>query len=195
MPPLRSLMPPLLLTLAAAGLAAPAALAQAPAGKAAPPPAAKPAPMAADLLSLPAPSGTPSPAPSGTPSPATAQALADGCAQCGRVESIRQSTVKDSWTPLGTGVGVGGAAPVTGTGGGSTSISVGRSGVNPGLVVLGAAGGASYQKKPGAYERPRWEVTVRMDNGQTRVVSLAFEPYVHEGDRVRVSGNSVELLD
>jgi outer membrane lipoprotein SlyB len=187
MPPLRSLMPPLLLTLAAAGLAAPVALAQAPAAKAAPPAAAKPAPMAADLLSL--------PAPSGTPSPATAQALADGCAQCGRVESIRQSTVKDSWTPLGTGVGVGGASPVTGTGGGSTSISIGRSGVNPGLVVLGAAGGASYQKKPGAYERPRWEVTVRLDNGQTRVVSLAFEPYVHEGDRVRVSGNSVELLD
>jgi hypothetical protein len=38
-------------------------------------------------------------------------------------------------------------------------------------------------------------VTVKLDNGQVRVVSLGFEPYVREGDRVRVSGNNVELLD
>jgi outer membrane lipoprotein SlyB len=45
------------------------------------------------------------------------------------------------------------------------------------------------------YEKPRWEVTVRMDNGQPRIVSLAYEPYVQEGDRVRISGRNVELIE
>jgi outer membrane lipoprotein SlyB len=177
----RVLSLPLAMALAAAMLAAPLARAQAPA----PSPAPVASPSAADLLKL--------PAPAAAPSPASAQPAA-GCPECGRVESVRKAIVRDSWTPLGTGVGVGGA-PVTGTAAGATSFSIGRGGANQGLVVLGAAGGASYQKTPGAYDRPRWEVTVKLDAGQTRVVSLAFEPYVREGDRVRVSGNSVELLD
>jgi len=177
----RVLSLPLAMALAAAVLAGPVARAQAPA----PSPAPVASPSAADLLKL--------PAPAAAPSPASAQPAA-GCPECGRVESVRKSIVRDSWTPLGTGVGVGGA-PVTGTAAGATSFSIGRGGANQGLVVLGAAGGASYQKTPGAYDRPRWEVTVKLDAGQTRVVSLAFEPYVREGDRVRVSGNSVELLD
>jgi outer membrane lipoprotein SlyB len=145
-----------------------------------------PGPTAAELLAL--------PAPSGTPSPATVQLRAESCPQCGRVESVRRTIVRDTWTPLGTGVGVGGA-PVTGTAAATTAFSIGRGGANQGLVMLGAAGGASYQKTPGAYDRPRWDVTVKLDTGQTRVVSLAFEPYVREGDRVRISGNQVELLD
>jgi len=177
----RVLSLPLAMALAAAVLAGPVARAQAPA----PSPAPAASPSAADLLKL--------PAPAAAPSPASAQPAA-GCPECGRVESVRKAIVRDSWTPLGTGVGVGGA-PVTGTAAGATSFSIGRGGANQGLVVLGAAGGASYQKTPGAYDRPRWEVTVKLDAGQTRVVSLAFEPYVREGDRVRVSGNSVELLD
>jgi hypothetical protein len=28
-----------------------------------------------------------------------------------------------------------------------------------------------------------------------RVVSVSYEPYVREGDRVRIAGNNVELLD
>jgi hypothetical protein len=66
---------------------------------------------------------------------------------------------------------------------------------NQGLVVLGAAGGAMYAQRPSDYRRQRWDVTLRMDNGQTRVVSLRTEPLlVQEGDYVRVSGNSLELL-
>jgi hypothetical protein len=188
----RALMLSLVLAVGAATTAASPAAAQAPAPKAAAAPAAaaaKPAPTVADLLNLPA-------AP-GTPSPATAQAEAGGCAQCGRVDSIRQTKVKESWTPLGAGVGAGvGGAPVTGSpSSGTSTFQIGKGGSNQGLVVLGAAGGAAYKQTPGAYDRSRWEVTVRLDNGQLRVVSLGFEPYVREGDRVRVSGNNVELLD
>jgi outer membrane lipoprotein SlyB len=184
----RTLMLSLVLAFLAATMGAASVVAQVPAPKA-PAAAAKPAPTVADLLNLPA-------AP-GTPSPATAQAEANGCAQCGRVDSIRQTKVKETWTPLGAGVGAGvGGAPVTGSpSSGTSTFQIGKGGSNQGLVMLGAAGGAAYKQTPGAYERPRWEVTVKLDNGQVRVVSLGFEPYVREGDRVRVSGNNVELLD
>ena len=77
----------------------------------------------------------------------------------------------------------------------ATMFQIGPGLSNEGKVMVGAAGGATYQKTPNVYEKPRWDVTVKMDNGQTRVVSLAFEPYVQEGDRVRISGRNVELIE
>ena len=38
-------------------------------------------------------------------------------------------------------------------------------------------------------------MTIKLDNGQKRVVTVAYEPFVREGDRVRVAGNSLELVD
>lgn len=119
----------------------------------------------------------------------------DDCGQCGRVVSIRQTTVKDTWTPLGTGVGVGGAPDFGPTPSAVTTFRIGPGLSNQGIVVVGAAGGASYQKTPNSYNKPQWEVTVKLDNGQPRTVMLAYEPYFQEGDRVRVMGRNVELLD
>jgi outer membrane lipoprotein SlyB len=111
---------------------------------------------------------------------------------CGRVESIKQTSVKQQWTPLGAGI-----AQEPGQAGGrvATTVQIGPGLSNQGLVTLGAGGGAAYRKSPNAYDKPRWEVTVKLDSGQTRVVTLAFEPFVREGDRVRVAGNSLELVD
>lgn len=108
---------------------------------------------------------------------------------CGVVESIRQTTVKESWTPLGTGAGF------DADGRAVTSFQIGPGMSNKGMVLLGAGGGAAYRKSPNAYEQPRWEVTVKLDGGQKRVVTVAYEPFVREGDRVRVAGNSLELVD
>jgi outer membrane lipoprotein SlyB len=108
---------------------------------------------------------------------------------CGRVESIRQSTVKTSWTPLGTAAGFDSDARAV------TSFQIGPGLSNQGMVVLGAGGGAAYRKSPNQYEQPRWEVTVKLDNGAKRVVTVAYEPFVREGDRVRIAGNSIELID
>jgi hypothetical protein len=160
-----------------------AALAQTPAPVS---PAAAPPPLAAPN------------APGRPPSVRPVPVVADDCGPCGRVESIRQSTVKQGWTPLGQGTGVGGTNPESGpggTGGVTTAFQIGRGGENQGLVLLGAAGGANYRKSPNSYEQPRWEVTVRLDRGTTQVVSMAFEPYVREGDRVRIAGNNVELVN
>jgi outer membrane lipoprotein SlyB len=108
---------------------------------------------------------------------------------CGRVESIRQTTVKQPWTPLGQGAGFDSDSRAV------TSFQIGPGLSNQGMVVLGAGGGAGYRKSPSAYEQPRWEVTLKMDSGQKRVVTVAYEPFVREGDRVRVAGNSLELVD
>lgn len=111
---------------------------------------------------------------------------------CGRIESIRQTSVKQSWTPLGTGVA---ADPGQAAGRTTATFQIGPGFSNQGMVMLGAGGGAAYRKTPNAYEQPRWEVTVRLDNGQKRVVTVAYEPFVREGDRVRVAGTSLELVE
>ena len=121
--------------------------------------------------------------------------IATDCGPCGKVESIRQTTAKQQWTRLGTGVGVGGVPDIGDAPAGVTSFKIGPGLSNQGMVVLGSAGGAAYSKTPNAYEPKRWEVTVKMDDGAVRIVTLSYEPYVHEGDRVRVAGNNVELLD
>ena len=111
---------------------------------------------------------------------------------CGRVEAIRQTTVKQPWTPLGGGAS---ASPGDNSGRVTTSFQIGPGLSNQGMVVLGAGGGATYQKTPKQYDQPRWEVTIKLDNGQKRVVTVAYEPFVREGERVRVAGNSLELVD
>jgi hypothetical protein len=125
--------------------------------------------------------------------PARAQSGATGpdCTSfpCGRVESIRQTSVKESWTPLGTGASFDADSRAV------TSYRIGPGLSNQGMVVLGASGGAAYRKSPSAYEQPRWEVTVKLDSGQKRVLTVAYEPFVREGDRVRVAGTSLELVD
>ena len=108
---------------------------------------------------------------------------------CGRVESITQTTVRQQWTPLGSGSSFYGDSKVT------TSWQIGPDLSNQGMVMLGAGGGAAYKKTPNSYEQPRWEVTVKLDSGQKRVLTVAYEPFVREGDRVRVAGNSLELVD
>jgi len=111
---------------------------------------------------------------------------------CGRVEAIRQTAVKQPWTPLGSTAS---ASPGDNTGRVNTSFQIGPGLSNQGMVILGAGGGTSYQKTPKQYDQPRWEVTIKLDNGQKRVVTVAYEPFVREGDRVRVAGNSLELVD
>ena len=116
---------------------------------------------------------------------------------CGTVQQIAPVTERQVWTPLGS------VAPNTisqsglgGMTGSTTQMQIGRGFTNQGLVVIGAAGGAMYAQKPNEYRRTRWEVTLKMDDSTTRVVSMAYEPlFVQVGDYVRVAGNNVELVD
>lgn len=121
---------------------------------------------------------------------------ANDCGNCGVVLSITPVSERQQWTPLGSmpeAGGVGGGP--TGQPGSATMFSIGPGFTNRGMVVVGAAGGAAYAQKPNAYQRQRWDVTIRMDSGPPpRTVNLAYEPLVQEGDRVRVFGNQLELI-
>ena len=122
---------------------------------------------------------------------AAAPALAqDRCANCGRVESIREFKAKTGWTPLGAA----GTAGMVESAGDAGRVSTQYNFTSGNVVMLGAAGGAGYAKRPNSYERSRWEIALRMDDGSRRTVTNDYEPALREGDRVRVYGTQLELM-
>ena len=132
-------------------------------------------------------------------SPVAAQSPAPGaaagdCERCGKIESIRPITAKDACTPLGTvsatPLGEGSATAPSGV----TMFQIGPGFSKQGTVVIGAAGGAAYRTRPPELNAKRWEIVVRLDDGGSRSVVQNYEPMLREGDRVRVMGNQLELV-
>ncbi|MCC6198548.1 MAG: hypothetical protein IT518_29210 [Burkholderiales bacterium] len=116
---------------------------------------------------------------------------------CGVIQSIAPVAERQVWTPLGSvAAGSSGLSGLSGAAGSTTQMQFGPGLKNQGLVVIGAAGGAVYAQKPNEYRRTRWDVTLKMDDGATRVVSMSTEPLlVQEGDYVRVMGTNLELVN
>ena len=122
----------------------------------------------------------------GKPAPGTT-----GCERCGTVETIRQAANQNQPIPLGTMPSV--ASGSSGLNPSSiTAYQIGRD--NQGQVTLGAAGGAVYQQNKPTQRVTRWEIVVRMDDGSARSVIQNYEPLLQVGDRVRVFGPQVELV-
>ncbi len=115
---------------------------------------------------------------------------------CGVVQSIAPVAERQEWSPLGSMVALGNSGFSGNTGGATAQMQFGPGFQRQGMVVVGAAGGAVYAQKPNEYRRQRWDVTLKMDDGTTRVVSLKYEPLmVQEGDYVRVAGSNLELVN
>jgi outer membrane lipoprotein SlyB len=138
------------------------------------------------------------PPPLPTQAPGTAQGVTPAstdCDRCGTVASINRNTTKDQWTPLGSvsASPLGGGDP-TAAPSAVTMYQIGKGFSKQGTVLVGAAGGAGYQTRPRELNAPRWEVIIRMDAGGTRSVTQNYEPMLREGDRVRVMGTQLELL-
>lgn len=119
---------------------------------------------------------------------------ANACDRCGKIESIRPVTARDQWTPLGSVATSPLGAGANGNPSAVTMHQIGPGFTNQGTVLIGAAGGAAYGTRPSELNRQRWEVTVRMDAGGTRAVTQNYEPMLREGDRVRVMGTQLELV-
>ena len=145
------------------------------------------------------------PAPPPPPMPGEASSTASGqpagsqqggvtpCDRCGKVEAIRQASTQTQWQPLGT-------LPSATAAGGDlnpsaiSAFKIGKDLSNQGQVMIVAAGGAAYQTRPQQRNATRWEIVVRMDDGSARSVNQNYEPLLQVGDRVRVFGTQVELV-
>lgn len=130
-------------------------------------------------------------------SPAGEAQAPERCDQCGTIADIKQSTAKSTWTPLGSVAPGTGAGPdeMNAPGRVTATYQVGKDLKNQGMVLLGSAGGGSYARRPNEYMQTRWDVSVRMDaGGPLRVVSMSYDPPFQVGDRVRVYGTQLELV-
>ncbi len=117
------------------------------------------------------------------------RAPAPVCADCGLVESVRE--VKAPADPSGLGAAAGGVV------GGLLGNQVGKGSGRTIATLIGIAGGAyaGHQVEKTQRTTSRWEVGVRMENGEYRTVTLDAEPVWRTGDKVRLQGNRLVMAD
>ncbi|MBI3372136.1 MAG: glycine zipper 2TM domain-containing protein [Betaproteobacteria bacterium] len=110
--------------------------------------------------------------------PGVATAVAR-CAECGVIESVREIERKGE----GTGLGAVGGAVV----GGIVGHQLGGGRGKDLMTVVGAVGGglAGNQIEKNVRSARAFEITVRLDDGSTRVVIEPNPPSWRQGDRVR----------
>jgi len=128
-------------------------------------------------------------APPAPPPPAVAQApVAQACANCGVVESIRE--VKQSGDASGVGAVAGGV------GGAVVGKQFGKGHGNDLLTVLGAVGGAiaGHQVEKNVRSTVVYEVNVRMEDGSVRSFPQSTPPAWRPGERVRVDGSALSVI-
>ena len=108
------------------------------------------------------------------------------CAECGVIESMREIDVRGE----GTGLGAVGGAVV----GGVLGHQVGSGRGNDVATVLGAVGGAvaGNQIEKSARSTKSYEITVRLDDGSSRVINEANPPTWRTGDKVKVINGVIQ---
>jgi outer membrane lipoprotein SlyB len=118
--------------------------------------------------------------------PLTATVQAQSAGRVGTVESVRQETVQESGSTLGT---VGGAVV-----GGVLGNQIGQGRGRTLATVGGAAGGAVVGNRMTSGTSTIWVVTVRYEDGTTANIEQPSQPPLRAGDRVRVTNGNLELM-
>lgn len=98
----------------------------------------------------------------------------------GVVESVRQVAIQRQESGIGTlaGAGLGGVA--------GSAIGQGRGSIVGAIVGAVAGGVAGNAIEGSAAQRPGYELTVRLDNGEMRAIVQEADEYFQPGDRVRI---------
>ncbi|RZJ09923.1 MAG: glycine zipper 2TM domain-containing protein [Rubrivivax sp.] len=111
------------------------------------------------------------------------------CADCATVQAVNEVVVDGEGKVLGTVAGgVLGAVVGSQIGGGDGRKVAGVAG-----AVGGALLGREIQRRHN--QRTQYEVVVRMNDGQQRTVVYADPPNLRAGDRVRVDGDTLALVN
>lgn len=108
------------------------------------------------------------------------------CVDCGVIESIREITKKGQ----GSGIGAVGGAVV----GGLIGNQVGSGRGNTAATVIGAVGGAvgGNEIEKRMKSDKDYEVTVRLNDGSSRVITEANAPGYRAGDHVKIVGGAIQ---
>jgi outer membrane lipoprotein SlyB len=107
-------------------------------------------------------------------------AAAASCAECGVIESVREVDAKG----LGTGLGAVGGGVVGGLLGSQVGAGRGKDVMTVVGVVGGAVAGNEVEKR--VKSTKSYEVTVRLNDGSSRVISEASLPTWRTGEKVRI---------
>ena len=110
------------------------------------------------------------------------------CAECGTIESTREIDAKGE----GSGLGAAGGAVV----GGVLGHQVGSGTTRTVATVIGAVGGAvaGNEVEKRVKSTKSYEITVRMDDGSSRVVHEASAPAWRAGDHVKIIDGAIRSL-
>lgn len=135
-----------------------------------------------------APFSAPAPvAQTSAPTPAAGRAQASiACAECGVIESVHAVESKGSGTGLGA---VGGAVA-----GGLVGSQIGGGRGKDLMTVVGAVGGAvaGNEVEKRVKSTTSYSITVRMNDGSSRVISEANAPTWRTGDKVRLVNGAIQ---
>jgi outer membrane lipoprotein SlyB len=104
----------------------------------------------------------------------------------GTVESIVQDTVQSGNAAAAT---IGGAVV-----GGLLGNQIGGGRGQTAATVIGAGGGAFVGNQAAQRQTLVWRIGVRYDDGSLATIQQTTAPALRIGDRVRVTGNGIELL-
>jgi len=112
--------------------------------------------------------------------------VAAACAECGVVESVREIETKGE----GSGIGAVGGAVV----GGVIGHQIGDGRGQDIATVVGAVGGAvaGHEIEKRVNTTKSYEITVRFEDGSSRVINEASAPSWRTGDRVKVINGVIQ---
>ena len=108
------------------------------------------------------------------------------CAECGVIESVREIDAKGT----GSGLGAVGGAVV----GGVLGNQVGGGRGQTAMTVVGAVGGAvaGNEIEKRVKSTKSYEITVRLDDGSTHVISEAHAPTWRIGDKIKLVNGVIQ---
>jgi outer membrane lipoprotein SlyB len=111
------------------------------------------------------------------------QAQNEQAVRTGTVESVRNVVIvnPDSGTGVATGAVLGGLA--------GSEAGGGRGSIATGLLGAVAGGLLGQYVEAGARQRPGFEITVRLDNGELRAITQVADEMFRPGERVRLLSN------